>query len=99
MWFFVCIAVAKVAIDAAQLVAIVLSLLAWVLNTLVQFLLRRFINVQRLQLLLDAATRPGTALGIARRAKQPSDEPGNIVSVPWAHDSTIAQRSSASSFN
>jgi hypothetical protein len=69
----------------------VLSLLEWLVNALLQFLLRKVINIALLQALLDAAADPKAVFGLARRADEPSDEPGTIVSIQWASDITVVR--------
>jgi len=85
----VCLQLAVVALKAGQIVRIVLACIETALNFVVQFLLRRVINVKKLQALLDAASDPRTMAGLARPADRASNEPGNIVTMPsWARDTT-----------
>lgn len=77
----VCVQLAVLALKAGQIVRIVLAVVEGVINFLVQFLLRRVINVKKLQALLDAASDPRTVVGLARKADFPSNEPGNVVAI------------------
>eukprot|EP00316_Scyphosphaera_apsteinii_P000709 CAMPEP_0119338542 /NCGR_PEP_ID=MMETSP1333-20130426/96327_1 /TAXON_ID=418940 /ORGANISM="Scyphosphaera apsteinii, Strain RCC1455" /LENGTH=529 /DNA_ID=CAMNT_0007349855 /DNA_START=48 /DNA_END=1637 /DNA_ORIENTATION=+ len=84
----VCVNMATVATKASKIVELLVGLIEFLLNTLVHFLLRRVMDLKKLQKLLDLAADPISALRLSKRADSPSDEPGNIV---WARDCTLVQ--------
>lgn len=71
-----------------QIIRIVVGLMEAIINGVMQFLLRRIVNIKLLQALMDLANDPAKALGLARRANKPPDEPGVIVRIPFARDKT-----------
>lgn len=74
-----------------QIIVITVAVIEGVINFLVQFLLRRIVNVNALQGLLNLAQDPKRALGLAKRSGNPPPEPGTIVKVtPLSIDKTTA---------
>jgi len=89
MCMLICCLIATLALNAHKVIQIVIAIFEGVINFLLQFLLRRIINVRALQALLDLAHDPLKALGLAKRAHNPPTEPGTIVLVlPLAPDKT-----------
>ena len=54
----------------AQAIELVILLLQFLINLLIQYLLRKIIHVSALQRLLDAASDPKRALGLVQRPRE-----------------------------
>ena len=66
----------------AQAIELVILLLQFLINLLIQYLLRKIIHVSALQRLLDAASDPKRALGLVQRPREARDrDEADIVQV------------------
>ena len=78
-----------VALNAHRVLELAVAAIQFVINTTLQFLLRRVINVRRLQMLADAAHDPKKALGLSKKGEAEATR-GILRIVPWSTDTTLA---------
>lgn len=84
----VCAALAQLALASSQVLALAVGLVEAIINFLIQYLLRKVLNVRRLQAFLDLAHDPKQALGLARRTDASVTAEVSTI-LQWRVDETI----------